>query len=142
MTKPLGAQKLMFPLDVALDKNEIDAWTASKSLLSQLGFHFTIDSNGLKIESLPSCVAEKDSNICIENITKSLSGPERPDRGELAHELVSNLVYVVSQNFQVKSDHEIESFVNQLFSCEDHSFCPFGKPIMQTLTIEELTTKF
>lgn len=142
VAKPLSAQKLMFPLDVGLEQNEIDAWVESKTLLSQLGFYFTNDSDGLKMESLPSCVAEKDSNTCIQNITKSLSGPEKPDRGELAHELVSNLVYVVSQNFQVKSDHEIESFVNELFSCEDHSFCPFGKPIMQTLTIEELTTKF
>ena len=142
VTKPLSAQKLMFPLELELDQNEIEAWVESKTLLSQLGFHFTNDSEGMKIESLPSCVTEKDSNVCVQNITNSLSGPEKPDRGELAHELVSHLVYVVSKNFQVKSDHEIESFVNQLFSCEDHSFCPYGKPIMQTLTIEELTTKF
>ena len=142
VTKPLSAQKLMFPLELELDQNEIEAWVESKTLLSQLGFHFTNDSEGMKIESLPSCVTEKDSIICVQNITNSLSGPEKPDRGELAHELVSHLVYVVSKNFQVRSDHEIESFVNHLFSCDDHSFCPYGKPIMQTLTIEELTTKF
>lgn len=142
VTKPLSAQKLMFPLQIKLDQNEIDSWVESKTLLSQLGFHFTIETEGLKIESLPSCVAEKDSNICVQNITNSLSGTEQPERGELAHALISNLVYVVSNNFHVKSDHEIESFINQLFTCEDHSFCPFGKPIMQTLTIEELTTKF
>ena len=142
VTKPLSAQKLMFPMELDLNQDEIDAWIESKSLLSQLGFHFTNESGGIKIESLPSCISDKDSNICTDNITKSLSGPEKPDRGELAHTLVSKLVYVVSQNFQVKSDFEIESFVNQLFSCEDHSFCPFGKPVMQTLTIEELTTKF
>ena len=142
VTKPLSAQKLMFPINLELNQDEIDVWIESKSLLSQLGFHFKNDSGGIKIESLPSCISEKNHNICIDNITNSLSGPERPNRGELAHTLVSKLVYVASQNFQVKSDCEIESFVNQLFSCEEHSFCPFGKPIMQTLTIEELTTKF
>mgnify|MGYP000965321564 CR=1 FL=1 len=55
---------------------------------------------------------------------------------------ISKLVFVASQGIKLRTEHEIESFVNQLFSCEEHSFCPFGKPIMQTLTIEELTTKF
>ena len=142
VAQPLSAQKLMFPLDLELDQNEIDAWNDSKSLLSQLGFSFKVENKTFQLESLPACITEKDSKSCIEGITSSLIAPQKPDKGELAHELISKLVFVASQGIKLRTENEIESFVNQLFSCEEHSFCPFGKPIMQTLTIEELTTKF
>ena len=142
VTAPLASQKLMFSLEKELNQNEIDAWSESKSLLKQLGFQFETTDSGIRIESLPSCISEQTSQSCIDDISRTLTNTEQPDKGELAHEIVKNLVHVVSKNFQIKSEQEIETFVNQLFSCGDHSFCPSGKPIMKTLTIEELTTKF
>ena len=142
VTQPLAAQKLMFPLELALDQNEMDSWMDSNSLLMQLGFTFKIVNKVFQLESLPACIIEKDCKSCIDGITKTLSSSQKPDKGELAHELISAIVYSASKAMRLHSDQEIESFINLLFSCEDHSFCPFGKPIMQTLTIEELTTKF
>lgn len=142
VSQPLSSQKLMFPLEIELNKNELDAWMESKNLLLQLGFHFEVNNQGLNIEGLPSCIEEKESQSCIQNITDSLSASEKPDKGDLAHEIVSKLVRAVSNNFQIKAEQEIEGFINQLFSSKDHSFCPFGKPIMQTLSLEELTSKF
>ena len=37
---------------------------------------------------------------------------------------------------------EIQNFIEVLFSHSDHSFCPNGKPIMQTITLEQLTSNF
>jgi DNA mismatch repair protein MutL len=142
VTQPLAAQKLMFPLELALDQNEIDSWMDSSTLLLQLGFTFKIENKVFQLESLPACINEKDCKSCIDGITKTLSSTHKPDKGELAHELISALVYSAATVTRLHSEQEIESFINLLFSCEDHSFCPFGKPIMQTLTIEELTTKF
>ncbi len=142
VTQPLAAQKLMFPLELALDQNEMDSWMDSNSLLMQLGFTFKIENKVFQLESLPACMIEKDCKSCIDGITKTLSSTQKPDKGELAHELISAIVYSASKATKLHSEQEIESFINLLFSCEDHSFCPFGKPIMQTLTIEELTTKF
>lgn len=142
VTQPLAAQKLMFPLELALDQNEMDSWRDSNSLLMQLGFTFKIENKVFQLESLPACIIEKDRKSCIDGITKTLSSTQKPDKGELAHELISAIVYSASKATKLHSEQEIESFINLLFSCEDHSFCPFGKPIMQTLTIEELTTKF
>lgn len=142
VTQPLAAQKLMFPLELALDQNEMDSWMDSNSLLMQLGFTFKIENKVFQLESLPACIIEKDRKSCIDGITKTLSSTQKPDKGELAHELISAIVYSASKATKLHSEQEIESFINLLFSCEDHSFCPFGKPIMQTLTIEELTTKF
>ena len=142
VTQPLAAQKLMFPLELALDQNEMDSWMDSNSLLMQLGFTFKIENKVFQLESLPACIIEKDCKSCIDGITKTLSSTQKPDKGELAHELISAIVYSASKATKLHSEQEIESFINLLFSCDDHSFCPFGKPIMQTLTIEELTTKF
>ena len=35
-----------------------------------------------------------------------------------------------------------EHLVEQLFQCPEHSFTPKGKKIIQTLTLEEISSKF
>ena len=95
VSAPLASQKLMFPLEMELNQNEIDAWNESKSLLKQFGFQFELENNGIRLESLPSCISEQTSHSCIDDVSRTLTNTEQPDKGELAHEIVSNLVHVV-----------------------------------------------
>ena len=43
---------------------------------------------------------------------------------------------------ELSNNEEIKDFIERLFSHKDHSFCPLGKPIMQTKSLEELTSNF
>ena len=67
---------------------------------------------------------------------------EDADKGELAHEIVLNVIKATNRVIQFKSNEEIKDFIERLFSHGEHSFCPHGKPIMQTVTLEELTSNF
>ena len=107
VTQPLAAQKLMFPLELALDQNEMDSWMDSNSLLMQLGFTFKIENKVFQLESLPACIIEKDCKSCIDGITKTLSSTQKPDKGELAHELISAIVYSASKATMLHSEQEI-----------------------------------
>jgi len=141
VSAPLDSQKLLFALEIEMNKDEIDSWKGSESLLKQLGFNFKSDSNKIIFESLPSYLDENDSKTCIENVTKVIMGDDA-DKGELAHEIVLNLIRSTHRIIQFKTNEEIKDFIERLFSHKDHSFCPLGKPIMQTKSLEELTSNF
>ena len=138
---PMESQKRLFPLDIALSKDEISAWTASKSLLKQLGFQFQMEKEDLIFDHVPSCLNDKNTDQCIKRITQALM-VEQYEKGELAHEIVLQLIQTNSPIPSFKTNYEVKDFIENLFSHTEHSFCPFGKPIMQTLSIEELTSKF
>ena len=141
VSSPVESQKLLFPLDIVCNKDESDAWKNSQSLLNQLGFQFKIEKDNLIIESLPACLEANDSKPCIDNITIVLLRDEA-EKGELAHEIVSNIIDTAGRTIQFKTNEEIKDFIETLFSHSDHSFCPLGKPIMQTISLEELTSNF
>jgi hypothetical protein len=67
---------------------------------------------------------------------------DEAEKGELAHEIVINVIQTSGPTIQFKTNEEIKDFIETLFSHSDHSFCPNGKPIMQTITLEELTSNF
>ena len=67
---------------------------------------------------------------------------EQSEKGELAHEIVLQMIQTNTPIYSFNTSHEIQDFIEKLFSHAEHSFCPFGKPIMQTGSIEELTSKF
>ena len=116
-------------------------YTKTKTLLKQLGFQFQMEKEDLIFDHVPSCLNDKNTNPCIKRITEALM-VERSEKGELAHEIVLQLIQTNSPIPSFNSNYEVKDFIENLFSHSEHSFCPFGKPIMQTLTIEELTTKF
>ncbi len=138
---PMESQKRMFPLNITLSKDEISAWNASKTLLKQLGFQFQMEKEDLIFDHVPSCLNDKNTNPCIKRITEALM-VERSEKGELAHEIVLQLIQTNSPIPSFNSNYEVKDFIENLFSHSEHSFCPFGKPIMQTLSIDELTSKF
>ncbi len=141
VTTPVESQKILFPLNIQLSKDEISAWTASKSLLKQLGFQFKTEKSELIFDLIPSCLNDKKTDKCIKRITQALMA-EQCEKGELAHEIVLQLIQTNTPITSFNSSHEIKDFIEKLFCYADHSFCPFGRPIMQTISIQDLTSNF
>ena len=123
------------------NKDEISSWNGAQNLLNQLGFQFKIEKNIIIFEQLPACLDENEARHCITDITKVLLEDDA-DKGELAHEIVVKVIKSTGQSVQFKTNEEIQNFIEVLFSHSDHSFCPNGKPIMQTITLEQLTSNF
>ena len=141
VTKPIDSQKLLFPIETEYNKDEISSWNGAQNLLNQLGFQFKIEKNTIIFEQLPACLDENEARHCITDITKVLLEDDA-DKGELAHEIVVKVIKNAGESVQLKTNEEIQNFIEVLFSHSDHSFCPNGKPIMQTITLEQLTSNF
>ena len=141
VSNPVESQKLLFPIQLQIGKDEISAWSGAVNLLNQLGFIFKTEGEDLSIEHVPSCLQDSDVNACIQGITQALNRPEA-EKGELAHEIVSAIVHSNQIKSPFGNNKETRNFIERVFSRKEHSFCPQGKPIMQTITLEELTSNF
>jgi hypothetical protein len=65
------------------------------------------------------------------------------DKGEIAHVIVQSIASAAGRKKSgIANNESAEQLVEQLFQCPEHSFTPKGKKIIQTLTIEEIATKF
>lgn len=141
VSNPVESQKLLFPMQLQISKDEIAAWSSAMSLLNQLGFIFKTEAEELSIEHIPACLQDSDANGCIQGITQVLNRPDA-EKGELAHEIVAAMVHSNQIKSPFGNNKETRNFIERVFSRKEHSFCPQGKPIMQTITLEELTSNF
>jgi DNA mismatch repair protein MutL len=140
INSPIHSQQLLFPYDVELSKNEKVLWESNKNLMQRFGFEFEISGNQLLLNGIPSCLPEEAIYFCIENIHDTL-GHKEIDKGEIAHYIVLSISRSFSHS-ALKSKLVIESFIENLFQCEDHQYSPSGKKILSTLTLEEIKSKF
>lgn len=140
INSPIHSQQLLFPYDVELAKNEKVLWEMNKTLIQRLGFEFEIAGNQLLLNGIPDCLPEEAIYSCLENIHDTL-GHKEIDKGEIAHFIVLSISRSVSQS-AMKSKMVVESFIENLFQCEDHQYSPSGKKILSTLTLEEIKSKF
>jgi DNA mismatch repair protein MutL len=140
INSPIHSQQLLFPFDFELSKNEKVLWDTNKFLLTRLGFDYEINSNQLMLNAVPSCMHEESIYRCIELINETI-GYKEVDKGEIAHFIVLAISKSVS-NSSLKSKIDPESFIERLFQCAEHQFTATGKKILNTLTLEELNSKF
>jgi DNA mismatch repair protein MutL len=140
INSPIHSQQLLFPYDVELSKNEKVLWETNRSLMQRFGFEYETTGNQLLLNGIPSCLPEEAIYSCLENIHDTL-GHKEIDKGEIAHYIVLSISKSVS-GAALKSKCIIESFIENLFQCEDHQYSPSGKKILSTLTLDEIKSKF
>ena len=140
INSPIYSQQLLFPYDLELSKNEKVLWESNKSLMQRFGFEYEMAGNQLLLNGIPSCLPEESIYSCLENIHDTL-GHKEIDKGEIAHYIVLSIAKSVSIS-ALKSKLIVESFIENLFQCEDHQYSPSGKKILSTLTLEEIKSKF
>jgi DNA mismatch repair protein MutL len=140
INSPIYSQQLLFPYDVDLSKNEKVLWETNKNLMQRFGFEYETTGHQLLLNGIPSCLPEESIYSCLENIHETL-GHKEIDKGEIAHYIVLSIAKSASVAI-LKSKVVVESFIENLFQCEDHQFTPSGKKILSTLTLDEIKSKF
>jgi DNA mismatch repair protein MutL len=140
INSPIHSQQLLFPYDVDLSKNEKVLWDTNKNLMQRFGFEYETTGHQLLLNGIPSCLPEESIYSCLENIHETL-GHKEIDKGEIAHYIVLSIAKSASVAV-LKSKVVVESFIENLFQCEDHQFTPSGKKILSTLTLDEIKSKF
>jgi DNA mismatch repair protein MutL len=139
-----SSQKLLFPQPFQVNPSNYSALIEVKNELSSLGFIIDWESpNELLISGIPTSIPIKDPILLLQNLADKLiegNSNESTDSNEqIAFSIANQLAIRKGKKLQ---QEEIDSLINELFSCNNPYFSPHGKPIMFKLSLEEIQKRF
>jgi DNA mismatch repair protein MutL len=142
ISNPIVSQQLLFPLERELSSNEQKEWVNNKLILERLGFYGVINDQLLSLSAIPAILQEESIYDCLDLVLENIAFKEI-DKGEIAHVIVQSIATSAGRKkAAIQNNENAESLIEQLFQCPEHAFSPSGKKIIQTLTLEEIATKF
>lgn len=142
ITNPIESQSLLFPIEKELSKNEITAWESNAKMLKQLGFIGEIKEDELHLTAVPSVLQDETIQKALNRIIETIAHREI-EKGEIAHELVHSIARSAAmKKMNLNSIEAVNDIIERLFQCENHTFTPGNKQIIDTLSLESIDEKF
>lgn len=141
ISKPIASQQLLFPIEREFSSNEKTEWESNKTMLERLGFVGNFNDKTIEISAVPAILQEESIHDCLDFILEKIAFQEI-DKGEIAHVIVEAIATATGRRKAITTNEAAEHLIEQLFSCSEHSFTPKGKKIIETITLEEIATKF
>lgn len=136
-------QKLLFPQKLTLAYDDFMLFKDLYEILKTLGFSITVFSGTtIVIEAMPVDVkVGRESQILLDIIDYYKNNPLSD------FDLSEKMAAAYACKNAIKSgEHltqvEMHNLIDQLFACETPFFCPHGRPVIITLTLDELDRKF
>ena len=142
ISNPITSQQLLFPIEKEVSKNEKNTWTENQPILHQLGFQSTFNDDTLLINAVPTVLQEETISSSIDEIFSTIAYLEI-EKGDLAHKLIGAIAKSASlKKLNLSTDEMIQSLIDQLFQCENHTYSPRNKKIIETISLVEINQKF
>jgi DNA mismatch repair protein MutL len=142
ISSPINSQTLLFPLEKELSRQEAQHWEDSSSVLKQLGFDAVIEDNVLIVHSVPSVLEEETLSKSLDSILETLAYKDL-EKGDLAHRIVGSIARSAAmKHMELTSKEQIQSLIDRLFQCENHTYSPSNKKIVDTLDLALIHKKF
>lgn len=138
---PIHSQQLLFPIVQELVPQEIHFWDENRITLERLGFAWKLDGNSLEIHAAPAHLKEDGIAFTIEKLRSNLLISPM-EKGDVAHEMILSIASSVARQQKTWNLDAVNTLLESLFACEDHTFSPAGKRILQHLSTTELEQKF
>ena len=136
------SQKLIFPIEIELTKNQEIVLAEIKDIIDSIGFKFTVNKRVVIIDAIPPIISDNPIEEIFEDLLndKSYNLKESFSLSDLIAKKMSKLL-------SIKSDYplklkEQQTIINQLFSCKEPKLSPFNKQIFVTLDRKDLDKNF
>lgn len=133
-------QQLLLPIHITLQPADFTFIQACKKEIHTLGLQFTIQPpNKITLTALPPEASNQDPQKLFEELLEQYKcydqEPSIPETQKWARSMAKR----TRPNEQaILSNLEIETLIEQLFSCQNPNYTPSGKRIWVILTLEEL----
>jgi DNA mismatch repair protein MutL len=139
-----SGQRQLIPQTITLSPDNAHFLLEWKEYFTELGFEINDFGKGsFVIQSVPGNMDTANIGSLIESVLESLKSPGKDSRlgqGQLLAKAMAKKLSVKRGKRLHKQ--EIESIIEDLFSCNLPEISPDGKPTMVMLTFEELNRKF
>jgi len=137
----LSSQELLFPLEKEVSINEINIWKQNYDLLKKFGYRGIIKKNLLTIQSVPSILQEESISQCIDDILDTLEYKEI-DESHITNKIILSIAKSTAmKKLNLNTNKSIQALVDKLFQCENHTYSPRGKKIIETISLKEIEDK-
>ena len=137
------SQKLVFPIEINLSKQQLSMFNKIDSQFKSLGFEFGLEDNLLKITSVPNQLKNNSIEEIIDDILDDDNDFDKSN--SLSHS--DFFAKALSKSFSIKSGEKLNSneqefLVNQLFSCKEPNLSPYNKQIFIALSKNDIENIF
>ena len=138
------SQQLLFPHTLEFDPAEFELFKELMPSLRALGFEIDLfGGRSVIVRGVPAEIKVGDERKILEEILEQF----RTNQDTLKLKARENLAKSLARRGAIRSGaplgvKEMRSLVDQLFLCDKPYVCPYGRPTIQHLTIEELDGRF
>ncbi len=140
---PASSQKLLFPKVIEVSAEDFETLQEMRPFLEKIGFVLDeFGRNTIVLEGVPSGLRIKDYDRILQQM---IDDYKRGKRNNL--EIRDNIAKTWSCHGSIRSGDrltpaEMNALIEQLFQAETPYFCPHGRPVIITITTEELDHRF
>ncbi len=140
---PASSQKLLFPKVIEVSAEDFETLREMRPFLEKIGFVLDeFGRNTIVLEGVPSGLRIKDYDRILQQM---IDDYKRGKRNNL--EIRDNIAKTWSCHGSIRSGDrltpaEMNALIEQLFQAETPYFCPHGRPVIITITTEELDHRF
>ena len=140
----LGLQQLLFPLKISISKSDVAIVRQIQQDLLSAGFQISkILDDALILDAIPSTISEKDVTGILESLIENFKN-EIPESSFSQIDLITKSL---AKSLAIKpgtslTNREQESILNQLFSCKEPNYSPFGKKTFITMSLDDMEERF
>ena len=136
------SQKLIFPIEIELTKNQEIVLAEIKDIIDSIGFKFIVNERVVIINAIPPIISDNPIEEIFEDLldNNSYNLKESFSLSDLIAKKMSKLLSV--KNDKPLKLKEQQTIINQLFSCKEPKLSPFNKQIFVTLDRKDLDKNF
>lgn len=138
------SQKQLFPVTVDFSSYDTNIIKELSEDLKMLGFDIEeFGKNTFVINGMPTEAQNADPKPLLENLVEQY----KINRDKLTLDKRQNLAVSLARNTSIKvgrklSTEEMANLIDELFACELPYHTPSGKPIVNSISIDELEKRF
>jgi len=137
------SQKLIFPIEIELTKNQEIILSEIKDVITSMGFRFSVNKKFVNINGIPPIISDSPIEEIFEDLlndNNSYNIKESFSLSDLIAKKISRLLSIkTGKSLKVK---EQQTIINQLFSCKEPKLSPSNKQIFITLDKKDLDKNF
>lgn len=137
------SQKLIFPIEIELTKNQEIILSEIKDVITSMGFRFSMNKKVVNINGIPPIISDNPIEEIFEDLlndNNSYNIKESFSLSDLIAKKISRLLSIkTGKSLKVE---EQQTIINQLFSCKEPKLSPSNKQIFITLDKKDLDKNF
>ena len=144
--KEAVSQMLMFPIEVMMTSDEIEALKDYKAEIERMGFEFTAGKYTLNVTAIPDGIRTEAVSDMLEVMADRIKN--NTGSAKLTRDLIfEKALYQASCKAAIKAGREYadehrEYIVAKLMEIPDITVCPHGRPVAMELSKRNLDTQF